>query len=109
MGFRSGNRAGSVRRMGIDFIAAMSGVRVRLGHPMVGMRIVGRRLRGRRVMLMMLMLFMMFMMFVLSDCRRRQRGRRKQESEPLHVGSPSSGRTVTTRIMPACMWNSRWQ
>src|SRR3546814_3379028 len=43
--------------------------------------------------------------------RQGGRGDRRDEDahERLHAASPSSGRTVTTRNIPACMWSSRWQ
>ena len=33
----------------------------------------------------------------------------QEREDDLHAASPSSGRTVTTRIIPACMCISRWQ
>lgn len=36
--------------------------------------------------------------------RRRRDAAGEENQQPSHAGSPSSGRTVTTRIMPACMW-----
>ena len=38
-------------------------------------------------------------------CNSRRGCSSEQEGKDgLHAGSPSSGRTFTTRIMPACMW-----
>jgi hypothetical protein len=39
----------------------------------------------------------------------RRGAERQEEGQPLHAAAPSIGRTVTTRIMPACMWSIRWQ
>ncbi len=35
--------------------------------------------------------------------------REQEDQQSLHAFALSSGRTLTTRIRPACMWNSRWQ
>jgi hypothetical protein len=63
----------------------------------VGMRI-GRLFGSRAVMLMM--------PCMLREGRRGQRRRAgERQGQPDHAAvGPSSGRTVTTRIMPACMW-----
>ena len=45
------------------------------------------------------------MAVMLRERRRGERGRRgKGDEEPHHAAAPSIGRTVTIRIMPACMW-----
>lgn len=36
-------------------------------------------------------------------------GSQEKGEQAPHALPPSNGRTVTTRIMPACMWKSRWQ
>jgi hypothetical protein len=41
---------------------------------------------------------------ILSHSRRSGCRGQKAEDDALHAASPSSGRTVTTRIIPACMW-----
>jgi hypothetical protein len=41
--------------------------------------------------------------------RESRGGERHPDKERPHGAPPSSGRTVTTRIIPACMWSSRWQ
>jgi len=32
-----------------------------------------------------------------------------EECKALHIRSPQTGRTWTTRIMPIAMWRKRWQ
>jgi len=82
------------------------------GHAVIGMGIGSRRSLGlslslslswrsgrRRVMLMILR-------------GRHARGgqqRKEGDQKPDHAGTPSSGRTVTTLNMPACMCISMWQ
>ena len=46
---------------------------------------------------------------VLRHCRGGERRRQQHREQALHAASPSIGRTVTTRIIPACMWSSMWQ
>jgi hypothetical protein len=41
---------------------------------------------------------------LLGPCRRSQCGRREQDERAGHACSPAKGRTLTTRIIPACMW-----
>lgn len=40
---------------------------------------------------------------MLSHSRCRNAGEQQREMSARHAFSPSSGRTVTTRIIPACM------
>lgn len=51
----------------------------------------------------MLGVLVLLVALVLGVGRSGERGGREEESEPLHAASPSRGRTVTTRIIPACM------
>jgi hypothetical protein len=44
------------------------------------------------------------MPLMLGECRRRGRSDEQGKQQPRHAASSSRGRTVTTRIMPACMW-----
>ncbi|GEM_PF-1654747 len=46
-------------------------------------------------------------MIVLGQRRCRDKSGEQEAAGVLHAASPSSGRTVTTRNMPACMWSSR--
>lgn len=41
---------------------------------------------------------------VLGQCRDGGGAGEQGEEQAVHQASPSSGRTVTTRIIPACMW-----
>jgi hypothetical protein len=58
---------------------------------------------GRSLRLGLLRLRPMLVALMLREGGSRAR-RQQSEQNASHAAAPSSGRTVTTRIMPACMW-----
>jgi hypothetical protein len=59
---------------------------------MAGVRVLRRRLGG------------LGMAFVLRQRGRGRSGGEEEQGQALHAASPSIGRILTMRIMPACMW-----
>jgi hypothetical protein len=112
----------TMRRVRVRLGRTMMRVRVRLTRMMAGMRVLllgpvrGVRIGvGRFVPLVLAVLIVMAVMAVMFGMgiglrqRRHGNGREEGEKHGPHASSPSSGRTVTTLNIPACMWNSRWQ
>lgn len=87
------------RRRGRHCVARM---RVGGGHHMSRVRI-GRRTVHRMTWMRVRFGLGRVMRLVLGKRRRRRAGQDECQ-ETLHAASPSSGRTVMTRIIPACMW-----
>ena len=110
-------------RRGVSGVGITRGLlrrRFRLGHHVSRVRIrrtgCRRRLAGRHgvtgvgicrggpVLLLLGLRGRLAVALVLGKRGCRDRRRQHEHQNALHAGSPSIGRTLTTRIMPACMW-----